>query len=71
MECLFCDDGKTKVIEGGFYTGVYIRKRKCEKCGAVFYTSEDLLDDENEIKEYMAAKKRAYRERHSHNKQGL
>lgn len=39
MKCTECF-GKTKVLESGFWKGSFHRKRKCEKCGKVFYTTE-------------------------------
>ena len=39
MKCTECGY-KTKVIESGLWKGAFHRKRKCMKCGKVFYTSE-------------------------------
>lgn len=39
MKCTECGH-KTKVIESGLWKDSFHRKRKCLKCGKVFYTSE-------------------------------
>lgn len=62
MDCPKCE-GKTSVVNGGRYIGLYLRERKCKECGHKFWTEEELSDDPQLVRSFLASKQYEYRER--------
>ena len=60
MNCPECD-GKTKVVDGGSYIGIYIRRRRCMSCNKLFYTIEEETDDISTIRSWLSHVKAEHR----------
>lgn len=61
MECPYCSNSKSKVIDSRKVEMNVFRIRVCEQCNSKFYTEEVVISDE-EARFYMATIKRKYRE---------
>lgn len=49
MECPKCESD-TYVIDSRKFAGTTYRRRKCKECGHKFYTSEEILENEQDIR---------------------
>ena len=49
MKCPECQNEKTRVIYTDSHDTVIRRARKCDRCGWVFNTCEELLEATNEV----------------------
>lgn len=63
MECLNCDDGKTRVINTIKYAGTVYRSRACSSCGHKFWTEEIEVNNLADIRAAEAYKKMKYRKK--------
>lgn len=60
MECVNCGE-VTKVLETRRFDGMYLRRRKCPRCGEVMWTNEVMasMRDVRDMQAYEMIKRRA------------
>ena len=63
MECVRCDNEKTRVTDTINYAGITYRQRYCKECFYKFWTQEIEVDDKQDVRDAIACKMASYRTR--------